>query len=243
MKLASAHIICFDRLGGESMSGFDGFSSDTISFLRDLKANNAKPWFDANRARYEAEYLSPAKDFVAAIGPTLQQMVPGISAEPRVNGSIFRVNRDIRFSKDKTPYKPHIDLWFWEGERKIASSGLFLRLAPDELILGAGAHGFPPDHLKRYRAAVAGKAGDALLEIDSALRSDGLTLRGEHYKKLPRGFETDNEDRARLLRHNALFAAVEGAHPIRLGSVEFLDHCLENFQRVLPVHRWLVATL
>ena len=70
--------------------------------------------------------------------------MPGIATEARVNGSIFRINRDTRFSKDKTPYKDHLDFWFWEGQRKTALSGLFLRIAPAAVTVGAGAHGFDP---------------------------------------------------------------------------------------------------
>jgi len=64
--------------------------------------HNSKSWFDANRQRYEAAYLDPAKAFVDAIGPQLRELVPGISTEARVNGSIFRINRDTRFSKDNS---------------------------------------------------------------------------------------------------------------------------------------------
>ena len=79
------------------------FPAGTLEFLADLGPHNSKFWFDANRQRYEAAYLDPAKAFVDAIGPRLRELVPGIATEARVNGSIFRVNRDTRFSKDKTP--------------------------------------------------------------------------------------------------------------------------------------------
>ena len=211
------------------MSGFNGFSNDTVTFLSDLKANNTKAWFDDNRSRYEAHYLEPAKDFVAAIGPGLQKLHAPLNAEPKVNGSIFRVNRDIRFSKDKTPYKPHIDLWFWEGQRKGALSGLFFRLAPESLILGAGSHGFQPDHLKAYRTAVADQKAKSLLRIESDLQSNGLELIGTHYKSLPRGFSADTADQERLLKFNRLHTHRETPHPANLGTPDFTDHCLAEF--------------
>src|SRR5215216_5284663 len=119
------------------------FPPDTLTFLDELRAHNDKQWFEANRSRYEAAYVAPAKAFVEAAGPHLQDIVPGIRAEPNVLGSIFRINRDTRFSPDKRPYKDHLDLWFWEGERKSAVSGLFLRVSPDGVVIGAGAHAFP----------------------------------------------------------------------------------------------------
>ena len=123
------------------------FPAETVAFLTDLRAHNDKAWFDANRARYESGYLEPAKEFVELIGPALDELVPGIHAEPRVRGSIFRINRDVRFSSDKRPYKDHLDFWFWEGDRKAAVSGLFLRVWPDGVVVGAGAHGFDKHRL------------------------------------------------------------------------------------------------
>jgi uncharacterized protein (TIGR02453 family) len=99
------------------------FPPDTLGFLRDVRRHNERTWFEANRSRYEAGYIEPAKAFVAAVAPALEAIVPGIKAEPRVLGSIFRINRDTRFSKDKRPYKDHLDFWFWEGDRKATSSG------------------------------------------------------------------------------------------------------------------------
>lgn len=85
------------------MSPFDGFGPDTVIFLSELSANNNKAWFDSHRSEYETSYIAPAKAFVGAVGAGLQAIAPGIHAEPKVNGSIFRINRDIRFSRDKTP--------------------------------------------------------------------------------------------------------------------------------------------
>ena len=75
---------------------------------------------------------TPALAFVAAIGPRLQKISPSVAFEPKINGSLFRINRDVRFAKDKRPYKNHIDMWFWHGDKRgWASPGFFFRLAPD----------------------------------------------------------------------------------------------------------------
>jgi hypothetical protein len=137
------------------MSRDFAFPTDTIAFLADLRAHNDKVWFDANRARYEAAYVEPATALVEAVAGDLDAIVPGIRADPRVLGSIFRIHRDTRFSTDKRPYKDHLDFWFWEGDRKKAVSGLFLRVSPDGIVIGAGAHGFAKDRLARYRDAAA----------------------------------------------------------------------------------------
>jgi uncharacterized protein (TIGR02453 family) len=108
---------------------FAGFGKETVRFLDGLRSHNKKVWFDAHREDYEQAFLAPAQAFVAALGPRLRKLVPEVHVEPRVNGSIMRINRDVRFSKDKTPYKDHLDLWFWTGERKgWDGSGFFFRL-------------------------------------------------------------------------------------------------------------------
>ncbi|HEX9783748.1 MAG TPA: DUF2461 family protein, partial [Opitutaceae bacterium] len=108
---------------------FSGFPSETARFLRAFGENNDKAWFDAHRADYESAYLAPARSFVAALGPRLQRISPAVAFAPKVNGSIFRINRDVRFFKDKWPYKDHIDLWFWRGDRRgWDSPGFFFRM-------------------------------------------------------------------------------------------------------------------
>jgi uncharacterized protein (TIGR02453 family) len=207
------------------------FPPDTVAFLRDLRRHNDKAWFEANRARYQAAYVQPAVAFVAAIAPPLERIVPGIRAEAKVLGSIFRINRDTRFSTDKTPYKDHLDLWFWEGERKAAVSGLFLRVSPDGVTVGAGAHGFSPEQLRRYRAAV----DDELSSMVRTLERGGNEVGGETYVRTPRGFDGDE----RLLRHSALY--VHDELPAAVASDPSLSTLLvQRWKAYAPLHRWLV---
>ena len=109
---------------------FTGFPDGTLKFLRGLRKNNTKTWFDAHRSDYDNFYVAPAKSFVEAIGVRLKRIAPAIVAEPIINGSIFRINRNVRFSNDKRPYKDHLDFSFWEGEKKGSSSALFFRVSP-----------------------------------------------------------------------------------------------------------------
>ena len=87
------------------MAEFKGFSKALVQFFRDLKDNNTKPWFDKHRHEYEENVLFPSREFVVAMGKRLRQIAPGVNAIPKVNQSLFRINRDTRFSKDKSPYK------------------------------------------------------------------------------------------------------------------------------------------
>jgi uncharacterized protein (TIGR03086 family) len=177
--------------------------------------------------RYEAGYVEPAKTLVRAVAPGLDDIVPGIVAEPRVLGSIFRINRDTRFSTDKRPYKDHLDLWFWQGDRKTAVSGLFLRVSPDGVVVGAGAHAFDKHQLARYRAAIVDAR--ALGELDSVvagLDDAGLAVGGASYTRAPRGFAADGPLAEGLLRHGALYTQADLPAPtaIQPGFVPVVLH-------------------
>lgn len=220
--------------------GFSGFQKETGRFLEGIRDHNRKEWFEAHRDDYQNAFLAPAQAFAEAIAPRLRKLDPAVVVEPRVNGSIMRINRDVRFSKDKSPYKDHLDLWFWTGERKgWDSSWFFFRLTPDRLILGAGMHAFAPPTLARYRKAVLdGKRGAALARVVASVRDAGYQVGVESYKKVPAGAPTDHP-RAALLRHGGLHGTWEGKHPPALRSPAFVGFVSDHFAAVAPIHRWL----
>ena len=217
---------------------FTGFPPETFAFLKGLAKNNSKVWFEEHREDYEQFHLAPAKAFVEAIAPGLKKISKSINAEAQVNGSIFRINRDVRFSKDKRPYKTTLDLWFWEGEKRgWESPGFYLRLMPDGFLAGAGLHGFSAEHLKIFRAAVVdAKSGAALLKMVQGL--DGLKLGEPTRKKVPRGFD-GNHPRAAFLLCDALYATYEGPLTKVIHKAEFVDACLDIFRRAHPISQWL----
>lgn len=226
------------------MSDFPGFPRETVRFLADLTTNNDKTWFDANRADYEAYWVDPAKEFVVAAGEALSEIAPAIEAEPRVNGSIFRVNRDIRFSNDKRPYKDHLDIWFWEGERKAAVSGFYMRITATQLGIGVGAHGFDKDRLVSFREAVVdSRSGAALAEAAAAVETAGWKVRGQKYKQLPRGFEAADETQERFLRYGALWCGEDADLPASLFNRRAVSYVMNRWEKLEPLHRWLVDAL
>ena len=223
------------------MQTFTGFTDDTIPFLAELTLNNEKAWFDENRARYEAAWLEPAKLFVEALGPKLKKLSPTVGYEAKINGSLRRINRDTRFSNDKSPYKTHLDLWFWDGEDVAAwGPGFWFRLTTKQVMIGAGLHSFEPPLLAKYRKAVADpKKGPELERAIAAVEKKGLKVGGEQYKRVPKGFDPDHP-RAQRLKHGALYAGYEAKVPKELRSKAFVDLCVEKFRATLPVHQWLV---
>jgi uncharacterized protein (TIGR02453 family) len=227
-------------------TAFAGFPREGFDFLAGLAADNTREHFDARRAIYESALLQPAKDFVLALGEELRARVsPGLRVEPRVNGSILRINRDTRFSADKRPYKDYLDLWFWEGDAPSRERpGLFVRLRPATVVLGAGMHRFEPPALAAYRAAVAddgtGRALEQAIAEATALRR--VACGGPAYKRIPRGFDPDHP-RADLLRHGALYVSGEWNLPRAVSGPAFVGWAAERLERMAPVERWLTATL
>lgn len=226
------------------MSGFDHFPAATRTFLEGIAAHNEKAWFDANRDLYAAGYVEPGKAFVEAIAQRLKAISPGVHAEPRVNGSIMRINRDVRFSKDKRPYKTHLDFWFWHGEKKgWASPGFYLRITPDTVFIGTGMHQFDKERLESFRnAVVLPRSGRALKAAVEAVTAAGAYEIGEKTrKKPPRGYETD-ADRAEFLLYEGLTATrtVPGGVAFAPG---FADLCLTHFAATWPVSQWILAEL
>src|SRR5579859_753495 len=226
---------------------FNGFRPQLIEFLRQLADNNTREWFQAHRDAYDQYFLEPAREFVIAMGERFSELGEGIHAEPRVRGSIFAINRDTRFSADKTPYKAYMDLWFWQGDGQSRERpGYFFRLQPERLVLGAGMHAFPETALHRYRQAVLDPARGAQLEAAvHAVKADqlGVEIGGQTFKRVPAGLPADHA-RAEWLKHGALYAASEQPATTDLVcSSGFPSVCFEHFARLAPLQRWLVDVL
>lgn len=227
-------------MAGES--AFSGFTKETVRFYAALRKNNDRAWFEANRETYERHVMAPAKLFVTAMGERLKRIVPGIVAVPAVNKSIFRINRDTRFSLDPSPYKTNLGLYFWDGARgRMESAGFYVGLEPPGVMLGGGMYVIPDALLGRYRAAVVDKRhGAELARIVAALRAlPGCAVEGTHYKRVPGGFDPAHGN-AELLKHKGLYASFETKVPDELFSAAFVDYCYERFEPVAPLHRWLM---
>jgi uncharacterized protein (TIGR02453 family) len=224
-----------------SKHAFEGFPKATLTFYRDLAKNNSKLWFDEHKDDFEQHVMAPARDLVLALGEGLRKFAPGIQADPRVNKSLFRINRDVRFSRDKTPYKTHLALWFWEGSRpRMECSGFYFHLEPKRFMLGAGIYIFPKDLLEAWREAVIHpKYGPALVKALAKVSSqDSFAVGGRHYKKTPRGYDPQHKN-ADLLLYNALYVGTESVPPPEVHQDKLVDYCLERFKKTLPVHQWL----
>ncbi len=227
----------------KEIAAFDGFHPETVEFLKALKRHNSKSWFDAHKADYEIHVLEPSRRFVKAMGDRLLTVFPGIHAEPRINRSLFRIYRDVRFSPDKSPYKTHLGIIFWEGEgKRMENSGFYFHLEPPNLLLGGGVYRFPPEKLHRFRRAAADPIrGRSLADAVAAIRERReFTLGGRFYKRIPAGYAPDSPN-AGLLLHNGLYAGCETLIPGELTSPRLIDYCWRRFAFLEPLHVWLTA--
>jgi uncharacterized protein (TIGR02453 family) len=224
-------------------NSFNGFPKEGLQFLRDIEVNNNKAWFEENRGTFDSYLMVPAQDFVAALGSRLQALDPAIVVDTRTDGRgvLMRFYRDTRFSKDKSPYKTNIAGMFTDGQGKKTERPAYgFHMGAENMELMAGMFKFSKPQLAAYREAVAGEEpGEALVAILRALGGAGeYHLAGEHYKRVPAGFEADHP-RADLLRHASLYVyppAVEGRY---LTGPELVEVSMEHFKTMAPVYDWL----
>lgn len=226
------------------MAKFNGFPREYFSFFNQLKKNNSKEWFEKHRRDYDEYVLHPAREFVIEMGKKLRKIAPGVNAIPKINKSLFKINRDVRFSKDKSPYKTYMGIWLWEGCRKrMESSGFYLHVENKTLLIGVGIKMFPKPLLDRYRKAVAdNKQGAALKNAIKKVTAKGYLIDGKHYKKVPRGYDPEHPN-AEYLRFNGLTARVEEKVPDVFYSDAIIDYAYAHYHNMLPLHRWLKKAL
>lgn len=169
------------------------FTDALFAFLNDLSKNNTREWFKANRARYEQGVKEPAQKFILALGEQLATISPSLRADPRpVGGSLFRIHRDLRFSKDKSPYKTHAGIHFRHAAAKDAHApGLYLHLEPSGSFLGLGIWRPASAPLRAIREAIV-ESPEQWSEAVQALDAGGLALSGDSLVRMPRGFDAEH---------------------------------------------------
>ncbi|MBI4996949.1 MAG: DUF2461 domain-containing protein [Rhodocyclales bacterium] len=170
------------------------FSKATLDFLGELAANNERAWFDANKPRYEALVREPALAFIEAMAPELAKFAPHFRAEPRkMGGSLMRVFRDTRFSRDKTPYKTNIGIQFrHELGKDVHAPGFYLHIATEGCFLGVGCWHPEPDALGRIRDLVAAQPERWFKVRDDRKFAAQWQLSGERLRRPPRGYAADH---------------------------------------------------
>lgn len=228
-------------------AAFEGFPAEAVSFLEGLANNNTKSWFTERKETWRDAVIAPARELVAELGERLAGLHREAQADPRTNGagSIFRIYRDVRFSKDKSPYKTHLGILFWVGAgKKMERPGFYFHLEPPELMLAAGSYQFTRPALEDFRQAVVDrKRGAALARaVKKVTESGAYELGGSHYKRIPPGFDKEHPNAA-LLLHNGLYAWTRKKIPKALYSKALVDYAFQRFSQMNPVMNWLLTSV
>jgi uncharacterized protein (TIGR02453 family) len=221
------------------------FPQSTIKFLTALSKNNNKEWFEKNRVRYDFELLHPAMQFVIDLGEKLSELSPNIYAIPKIDKSIFRLYRDVRFSKNKAPFKTNLGLYFWEGRgKKMECSGFYFHIEPKLFFLGVGMYQFTKDQLIKYRENVSNPAkGKELSDlIKKLLKNKKYQLGGKTYKKTPCGIDPEyayNE----LLLHSGFYLYYESKDFSELTKKDPVSFSFKTFKEMYSIHKWFVENI
>ena len=220
------------------------FPLNTLEFLKKLSKNNNKEWFEENRELFNSDFLQPALQFVVDLGEKLRTIAPNIMAVPKIDKSIFRLHRDVRFSKDKSPYKTNLGIYFWEGKRKkMECSGLYFHIDPKSYFLGAGMYMLSGDLLKTYREKVYNPVlGKELSDIvQKVIKKGKYGLGGKTYRRVPKGFDPEYPY-AEYLLYSGFYIYYEGKN-IKDLVKDPVGYAFKIYKDLLPVHQWLVKNL
>lgn len=177
------------------MVRYTGFEKRTIRFLEELQANNEREWFKANKSRYEDDVLDVALRFIISMQDPLADIAPRFTAVPtRVGGSLMRVYRDARFSKNKLPYKTNIGIQFRHEQAKdVHSPGYYVHIEPGNVFVGVGMWRPDPDSLRCIRERIVAKPAEWQRAIGTNPFKRNFSLGGESLSRPPRGFDKDHE--------------------------------------------------
>jgi uncharacterized protein (TIGR02453 family) len=220
------------------------FPERTSAYLKKLSKNNTREWFEENRELFNSDFLEPAVQFVSEMGEKLLLLDPEIVAIPKIDKSIFRLHRDVRFSKNKAPFKTNMGLLFWNGRRKkLESSGFYFHLEPEYFFVGAGIYMLSKEMLKKYRDVVSDPAPGKELDliIKKLLRKKSIKVAEKKYKKVPRGYDPGLPF-ADFLLYDSMYVYYE-SNDLKELKGNTASYVFKLFKDMLPLHKWMVKNL
>jgi len=170
------------------------FSRKTIAFLKELDKNNNKVWFDQNRQRYEDEVRTPALNYIESMDQHMAKISPHfIVSAKKVGGSLMRVHKDIRFSKDKTPYKTNVGIHFKHARGKdVHAPGFYVHVEPGSVFLGAGIWRPESSTLKNVRTLIDEYPAEWKKIVKKVTGKGEFEFGGESLKRPPKGFQAEH---------------------------------------------------
>lgn len=222
----------------DTLPPFDGFPKDTLRFLRDLKKNNDRDWFNANKQQYEQSVKEPMQMLISALAARMKGVHPDIVIDPKK--SIYRIYRDVRFSKDKSPYKTWIAAAFtYDGWDRKHDAAFYFHISPDEVGIGGGLYNPMGPTLKKLRTSIADDAAPLRAIIgEKTFKKHFGEMVGEELQRVPQGYEKDHPA-AELLKKKQ-YLCWKSLPTSRITDAAFLDDLVESFAAMAPFIRYLV---
>lgn len=215
------------------------FSPDLFTFLSELSRNNHREWFLANKERYISAVRDPFLHFIADFSFPLCKISPCFAAIPRPSGgSLFRIYRDVRFSKDKSPYKTHAAAHFPHVQacRDVHAPGFYLHLEPGQCFAGAGLWHPDPPALTMIRKAIVAQP-----KSWDKIRRKGMKIEGEILSRVPKGYDADHASAEDLKRKD--FVTSVSFTDQQVCSPHFLGDFVKACREMSPLVEFLTRAL
>lgn len=225
------------------MPTFEGYPADTRKFLAALKKNNDREWFNERKPRYEESVVEPSLQLIEALQKPLKSFSPMFMAVPKKSGgSLMRIYRDTRFSKDKVPYKTNIGIHIrHEFGKNVHAPGLYIHIEPKEVFLGAGIWHPEPKVAKQIRVAIDEDQTAWKRATRGKAFKEEFHLAGDSLKRPPRDFDADHSLVEDLMRKD--FIAVRDVEPKEIESRDFQKQIEASFRKAKPLMKFLCGAL
>jgi uncharacterized protein (TIGR02453 family) len=221
------------------------FTPKTFAFLRALAKNNNREWFNANKARFEEDLRAPYQRFITDLAEPLKKISPHFVADPKpVGGSMFRIYRDTRFAKDKTPYKTWAGSQFFHERKKelLGEAPVFyLHIAPGECFLGGGLWHPEPESMRRVRTYMLANPASWKKATRAPAFRRQFELGGDALTRPPSGFDASHELIEDLKRKD--FVASSEFSDAHACAPDFMKFATARLQGVAPMVDWLCGAL
>lgn len=221
---------------------FEGFPPEGIRFLQRLRKNNNREWFEKHKEEYEALVKLPMQSLIYGLQPYFSEFAPEFEVNPQ--RSLFRIYRDVRFSRDKSPYKTHVAAHFVLRGKPKGTSGLgyYVHVEPGECYIGGGLYIPDSEQLKKIRRAIDSRQKDfrAIVE-DEEFCELFLPLEGEQLQRVPRGYSEDHP-LANWLKFKQFYIGITTTHKEAL-TADFMNLTVRVFRTATPWIRFLMEAL
>ncbi len=218
-------------------------TKEYVEFFRGLHENNDRDWFLGHKKEYDAYVKEPFENFIGAIIEEMREIDPAIEAVPR--DTIFRINRDVRFSKDKTPYKTYMSAAISRiGKKDLRYPGLYISIGQHGVTVGGGLHDLDKDDLYTVRQAIQNNMKEfAGIVEDKVFKKMYGEMKGDKNKVMPKEFKEDVEKQP-LLANKAFYAMADYNDPeMIVRKKDQVDFIMNHYRMLQPLNRFLKQAL